>query len=80
MGRLLTPQEVADVIGVSTYTLFSWRKSGFAFPFIRLRGNSIRYSEDAVREWIEEQQVHSIAEERARGRVLSGAAESGGFR
>ena len=79
VGKLLKPAEVAKLIGVSTYTLFSWRKSGFAFPYLRLKGNSIRYAEDSVRAWIESQQVSSIAEERAGGKRFDGAAESGGF-
>jgi excisionase family DNA binding protein len=80
MSFLLTVEEVADRLGVSKYTLYKWRKDGFGPSFLRLRGNDVRYEENDLREWIEWRKSGSLAEERARGDRLHGAAESGGFR
>lgn len=80
MGKLLRPGEVAEIVGVSKYTLQAWRRQGYFVPWVRLRGNQVRYAEDRVREWVRAHEVSSIAEERARGRKYNGAAEDGGFR
>lgn len=80
MGRLLKPAEVANRLRVSRYTLLEWRRVGFGPPFLRLRGNDLRYPEDDLVEWIEERKANSINEERARGDRLHGAAEEGGFK
>lgn len=80
MGRLLKPAEVADRIGVSKYTLLEWRRDGFGPPFLRLRGNSLRYPESELEAWVSERTANSLTEERARGDRLHGAAEDGGFK
>lgn len=80
MDRLLKPHEVAARLGVSKHTLLGWRRDGFGPPYLRLRGNDLRYREADLTEWIAERRAHSIAEERARGDRFNGAAEEGGFR
>jgi len=81
VGKLLKPQEVADLLGVSTYTLLEWRRSGFGPRWLRLRGNDLRYSSVAVAEFVSSREVSSLAEERAKGRRYNGAAETAaGFR
>ncbi len=52
MDRLLTPQEVAHILGFTTNTLKQWRSDGRGMPFIRV-GKSIRYELKDVAEWIE---------------------------
>ena len=80
MSRLLKPSEVADRLGISTHTLLEWRRNGFGPPWGRMRSNAIMYAESDLDAWWESRKVQSIAEERARGDRLHGAAESGGFR
>lgn len=80
MEKLHKSKKAAELLDVSKYTLQEWRRAGFGPPWIRLRGNEIRYPEDSLRAWVESRQVTSIAEERASGRKYSGAAESGGFK
>ncbi|MFC1660873.1 helix-turn-helix transcriptional regulator [Gemmatimonadota bacterium] len=80
MSVLLKPAQVAQRLGVSRYTLLEWRRAGFGPPFLRLRGNDLRYPEEQLEKWISERTARSLAEERARGDRLHGAAEDGGFR
>jgi predicted site-specific integrase-resolvase len=80
MPYLLKPSDVADRLRVSKYTLLEWRRSGFGPPFLRLRGNDLRYPETKLKEWIAERTARSLTEERARGHRLTGAAEEGGFK
>ena len=72
MNRLLKPTEVAEKLGVSTYTLLEWRRVGFGPPWLRLRGNDLRYDEKALEGWVRSREARSLSEERARGRRYSG--------
>lgn len=49
----LTPEQTAIKIGVAASTLAKWRLAGadLALPFIKV-GRSVRYSDDAVNEWL----------------------------
>jgi len=78
VGELLVIGEVVDRLKVSKWTLANWRRDGFGPPYVRLKGNDIRYPEDGLREWIEERMVHSLDEERVRGREFPGS-NAGGF-
>jgi len=80
MSVLLKPKEVARRLDVSPHTLLEWRRDGFGPPFMRLRGNDLRYPEDELETWIHDRTANSLTEERARGDRLNGAAETGGFR
>ena len=79
MKKLLRPKEVADLLGISPYTLLEWRQVGFGPAFLRLRGNDLRYDEATLKEWIGSREARSIAEERARGDLYTGAAGRGSF-
>jgi hypothetical protein len=68
VGELLVIQEVVDRVKVSKWTLANWRRSGFGPPYVRLKGNDIRYSEEGLRKWIKELTVDSIGEERENGK------------
>jgi predicted site-specific integrase-resolvase len=74
VNRLLKPREVAAMLGVSPYTLLEWRRVGFGPPFLRLRGNDLRYEKEALRKWVRSREARSLTEERARGTRYSGAA------
>lgn len=45
--ELLTQDELARRLGVSTYTVARWRRSG-SIPFTRLGGRTVRFDFDAV--------------------------------
>lgn len=50
---LLTPQEAADMLSVSTKTLYRWRLSGYG-PRAILRGERfVRYSLRELEKWVE---------------------------
>lgn len=46
--RLLTPQEVADILGVKSNTLATWRSNGRQdLPYVKV-GRVVRYEAEAV--------------------------------
>jgi predicted DNA-binding transcriptional regulator AlpA len=49
--RLLTDRDVSAVTGAARSTLAKMRLRGGGPPFVRL-GTSVRYPEDALREWL----------------------------
>lgn len=51
MTRLLTAREVAELLGVSIETTLRWVRSG-KLPAIRLPSGAVRFSTDALDEWI----------------------------
>jgi|TARA_R110000824_G_scaffold168569_5_gene345537 hypothetical protein len=78
VGELLVVGEVVNRLKVSTWTLANWRRDGFGPPYLRLKGNDVRYPEDGLQKWIEELAVNSLDEERDRGREFPGSS-AGGF-
>lgn len=52
--NLLTPQQVAEMLGVNEPTLKQWRAAGTGPPSILLGRRTVRYNEAEVRGWIEE--------------------------
>lgn len=51
--RLLTAQQVADLLGVHRNTLRNWEKRGEGPPMLRLCGGRvIRYDPEALAEWL----------------------------
>ena len=75
---LLKIAEVCELLNVSKWTLAGWRRDGFGPPFLRLKGNDIRYPQHALEKWTEGRTVSSLAEERGKGRTFPGS-EAGGF-
>jgi excisionase family DNA binding protein len=51
-AALLTPNRLADRLGISPRTLQDWRSRKVGPPWIRV-GRVIRYREEDVNEWIE---------------------------
>lgn len=52
--NLLTPDEVADYLGVTTHTLSVWRSEGrYNLPFVKV-GRLVRYPEEGVLRFLEE--------------------------
>lgn len=52
MEKLLTPEEVADLLQVPVQTLSYWRYTGTGPRFVRV-GRHVRYDEGAVRRWLD---------------------------
>jgi predicted DNA-binding transcriptional regulator AlpA len=53
--ELLTPHELAKLVGYSPRSLEQWRRSGRGPQFIRVSGHQgVRYSTSAVRRWLDE--------------------------
>jgi len=74
---VLKISQVVELLQVSDWTLAGWRRTGFGPPFIRLKGNAVRYPQDSLREWIKSREVESLAEERGRGQKFPGSAAGG---
>ena len=53
-NALLTPQDAADLLGVSTATLARWRQRGKALKFVRLSRKTVKYRYADVAAFIEE--------------------------
>lgn len=55
MEKLLSPQEVAAIIGVRVGTVYSWISRGVPIPHVKISG-TIRFQEKSLRGWIEEKE------------------------
>ncbi|MFH1374777.1 MAG: helix-turn-helix domain-containing protein [bacterium] len=51
MDRLLTVQEIADLLGIQPSTVYQWTHEGF-IPHVKL-GRLVRFREGEVSQWIE---------------------------
>jgi excisionase family DNA binding protein len=52
MEQLMTPQDVADYLGIPLATLYRWRHHGTA-PKASKVGRHLRFRESDVAEWLE---------------------------
>ena len=50
---LLTPDQVADMLGITTKTLQKWRLDGGGPPAVFLTARTVRYRQADVDSWIE---------------------------
>jgi len=55
MNKLLTPQEVADLLSVRKSTIYQWTHQGY-IPFVKL-GKFVRFNQDKVMEWVERKSI-----------------------
>lgn len=55
MRSLLRPDEVAEALSISEYTLANWRSRAQGPAHIKV-GRLVRYREDAVAEWLGERE------------------------
>ncbi len=51
MNKLLTPEEVAMLLGVKLSTIYQWTHQGF-IPHVKI-GRFVRFNETAVVKWVE---------------------------
>jgi hypothetical protein len=61
-GRLYSPDEAGDYLGIAPQTLAHWRVRGTGPQFIHLSKRCIRYSEQALREWLDSRTIASTVE------------------
>jgi excisionase family DNA binding protein len=55
LPRLLTVNQVADILGCSPWTLYAWRGRGEGPPSLKV-GSRVRYRPEEVDRWIESQE------------------------
>ena len=60
--RMLTEHEVAEILNVKVSTLRAWRTKGSPLPFCKLNKRSVRYSPQAVRDYLEASTFTSTTE------------------
>ncbi len=51
---LLTPNEVAQITGLSVETLAQWRSQRRGIPFVKVSRNCVRYRQSDLDQWLEE--------------------------
>lgn len=66
--RVLTPEEVSELIGISTGTLANWRSADIGPAFARV-GKHVRYFETDVFDWLETRRVVTRSAPRSTART-----------
>jgi excisionase family DNA binding protein len=52
--RLMTAQEVSELVSVSRSTILDWHQAG-VIPSYRLNGRAVRFRSSEIEAWLEEQ-------------------------
>ena len=58
MERLMSLEDVAEMLGVPTSTLYQWRYRGIGPRGYRLANGRVRYRRADVEQWLAEQADH----------------------
>lgn len=58
LDELMTANDVADVLGLSTGTLANWRSLGMGPTYVKL-GGRVRYRASGVNSWVASQEHES---------------------
>ena len=56
MPKLLSVEDLSDILGIPVNTLYQWRTKGYGPPGVRI-GRHLRYRPDDVNAWLNEQAV-----------------------
>ena len=59
--NLLSPNEVAEITGLSIETLAQWRSQRRGIPFVKVSRNCVRYRQSDLDRWLEERIVSVVA-------------------
>lgn len=51
MEKLLTPLELASILGIRPGTIYSWLSRGVDVPHVKIAG-TVRFREKAIQEWL----------------------------
>jgi predicted DNA-binding transcriptional regulator AlpA len=65
--RLLTPEDLAEITGLSVETLAQWRSQRRGIPFVKISRNCVRYRQCDLDAWLAERIVrveHNPSESR----------------
>jgi len=54
LQELFTINELSELLGVSSRTIFAWKKER-GLPFVKLGPRLIRYDFDSIEDWLESQ-------------------------
>jgi excisionase family DNA binding protein len=57
--RLLTPENVAEITGLSVETLAQWRSQGRGIPYVKISRNCVRYRQSDLDDWLAERIVRT---------------------
>ena len=63
-SRLLTPEDVAEVTGLSPETLAQWRSQRRGIPFLKISRNCVRYRQHDLDIWLADRLVATEVENR----------------
>jgi excisionase family DNA binding protein len=55
LEKLLNPSQLAEILGVSPGTIYSWKSRGVDIPYVKI-GGTVRFREKAVMDWLEEKE------------------------
>jgi excisionase family DNA binding protein len=58
-SRLLTPENVAEITGLSVETLAQWRSQGRGIPYVKISRNCVRYRQTDLDGWLSERIVRT---------------------
>jgi len=56
-SSLVSPEEVANRLGISAETLAQWRSQERGIPYVKISRNCIRYRASDLEVWLEERTV-----------------------
>jgi len=57
MMKLLTPEELGQILHVKVSTIYQWTHMGL-IPFLKI-GKLIRFKEDDIKEWISKKKIRN---------------------
>lgn len=63
LTRFWDKRQVAEYLGISIYTVDAW-VSQKRIPFIKIGGRKVMFDKKEIEEWIDEQRVEPILEEK----------------
>ena len=67
-GKLCTPSEAAEMLGVAPQTLAHWRVRGTSPKYIVLNARCLRYRLSDIQAWLNDRAQESTAENERGGR------------
>ena len=80
MEKLLTPEELGQVLGLSTQTIYNRRAQGLSLPPAIKWGRMLRFRQQDVADWIalrvENEPLPGVVVQQKRGRPTKAAALS----
>ena len=57
VGRLLTPEEVSSIVGLSIETLAQWRSQKRGISYVKISRNCVRYRQADLDAWLQKRIV-----------------------